>query len=300
MHQLWLDLMTFYAHGIPPVVTTVVLKVLLILLLFFATRVIVRGTVRLIRRLMHLNTVRVDERKRNTLESLFDNLARYVLYFVFILISLQTLGLHVEALLAGAGIAGVAIGFGAQSLIKDLLTGFFILFEDQYGVGDIVTINGVSGTVESIGMRLSRVKSATGELHIIPNGQILQVTNFSKHNSMATIDVGVSYQADIDRAIEVMKDIVQEVADQDENAVGPVQVLGVQTITDTSVRLRVIVECKPMTHFAIERVALYRIHQEFAQRGIESPYPQSVVWLRDASQSQLSKTSSTMTHTGDA
>ena len=105
---------------------------------------------------------------------------------------LGQVGLNLGPLLAGAGVLGLAIGFGAQSLVKDVITGFFIIFEDQFGVGDVIQIDQFKGTVEEIGIRVTRIKSWTGEVHIIPNGNIKQVTNFSTYNSIAVVDVSIA------------------------------------------------------------------------------------------------------------
>ncbi|MBX5435791.1 MAG: mechanosensitive ion channel family protein [Alicyclobacillaceae bacterium] len=242
--------------------------ILEILLFYLCARVAIRICCKAIQRLMRSSAVRFDTRRRDTLESLLDNAARYVIYFIFILASLRTLGVHIAALLAGAGIAGVALGFGAQSLIRDVLTGFFILFEDQYGVGDLVKINGFTGTVVHIGLRTTRVKAWTGEIEIIPNGQVQQVTNYSKANSTAIVDVGVDSRTDLDRALQIMRQVLEELKSERDDVVGDVQVLGVQALTGPEIRLRVAVECLPSAHFAVERIARYRIKERFDREGI--------------------------------
>ncbi|MCL6547427.1 MAG: mechanosensitive ion channel family protein [Alicyclobacillus sp.] len=244
-----------------------------ILIYYLCARILIRICCRGIHRFMRAGAVRVDTRRRDTLESLLDNTARYVIYFVFILLSLRAVGVHIGALLAGAGIAGVAIGFGAQSLIRDVLTGFFILFEDQYGVGDLVKINGFTGTVVHIGLRTTRVRAWTGEIEIIPNGQVQQVTNYSKSNSTAVIDASVSIRTDIDRALQIMREVLEDMKRERDDIVGDVQVLGVQGITGPEVQLRVAVECLPSAHFAVEREARHRIKERFDQEGVELAWP---------------------------
>jgi small-conductance mechanosensitive channel len=251
--------------------------VLQILLFFILARILIRITISAVNRLIKLQTVKMDERRRNTLLSLLDNMIRYTIYFIFAVEALSSLNIHVETLLAGAGIAGLALGFGAQSLIKDVLTGFFIIFEDQYGVGDLVKINQFTGTVISIGLRLTRIQAWTGEIEIIPNGQITQVTNYSKANSIAVVDVGVSYQTDLKRAMEVIQETMQQLKAENENIVGDVQILGVQSLGKSDVVIRVTAECKPTTHFAVQRQAYQRIKEAFDREHIDIPYTQQVI-----------------------
>lgn len=251
--------------------------IILIFLLWVASRIVTRIVARTATRLVQSKAVRMDNRKRQTLESLFENLVRYTVYFIFALMVLQVLGIKITTLLAGAGIAGVAIGLGAQSLIRDILTGFFILFEDQYGVGDLVTINNFTGTVKTIGLRLTRIQAWTGEIEIIPNGQILQVTNYSRTNSTAVVDVSVSYKTNVDLAIEIMKRVMGNIKQETSAIVGDVNILGVQSLRQTDILLRVTAECLPTQQYGVQRLAQQRIKQAFDEAGIEFPNLNPVV-----------------------
>ncbi|OFW78930.1 MAG: hypothetical protein A2201_07530 [Alicyclobacillus sp. RIFOXYA1_FULL_53_8] len=242
-----------------------------ILLLYLLSRIAIRVLVSVINKLLRSRAVKMQERKRKTLESLLDNLTRYSIYFIFGLMVLQAIGLKITTLLAGAGIAGVALGFGAQSLIKDILTGFFILFEDQYGVGDLVKINNFTGTVQGIGLRLTRIQAWTGEVEVIPNGQILQVTNYSRTNSLAVIDVGVGYHTNLDEAIEILRRVMSEVKAETDVIVGDVQILGVQSLRQSDILLRVTAECLPTQQYGVQRRAQQKIKQAFDEAGIEFP-----------------------------
>jgi small-conductance mechanosensitive channel len=263
------------AHVLP-----IVIPIVKLVGLFILARIAIRIATHGVHKLLHAPTVKMDDRRRGTLASLLDNLVRYTIYFIYIVMMLSTFGIHVETLLAGAGIAGVALGFGAQSLIRDILTGFFILFEDQYGVGDLVKINQFTGTVVSIGLRLTRLQAWTGEIEIIPNGQILQVTNYSKANSLAVIDMGVSYRTDLNKAMAVMQEAMQSVQAENDNIVGEVKILGVQALGERDVVLRVTAECRPTTQFSVQRQAYLRIKEAFDRAGIEIPYQQRVVFVQ--------------------
>lgn len=269
IHKSWWESIDYW--NLYKTVEPTVEKIVLILVYYIVARITIRFGVRVLHRFMNSSAIKADARRRATMESLLDNILRYTVYFIFIISALSQIGIHLEALLAGAGIAGVAVGFGAQSLIKDVLTGFFILFEDQYAVGDFVKINGVSGTVQSIGLRLTKLQVWTGEVEIVPNGQIQQVTNYSKVNSLAVIDVSVSHNNNIRHVIEVTEDALKGLEEENENVVAPAQVLGVQQIREFDIVIRSTVECLPVTQAGITRLSQRRIKEAYERAGVELP-----------------------------
>jgi moderate conductance mechanosensitive channel len=252
----------------------------LIVVLYIAARIVIRLLTRFIHRFLKLRAVKLDERRRNTLTSLSENAIRYTIYTVYVLLILPKFGLHIEALLAGAGIAGVAIGFGAQSLIKDLITGFFILFEDQYAVGDMVTINSFTGTVLTIGLRLTRIQASTGEIEIIPNGQITNVTNYSKTNSIAVIDVSIDYRSNLDAAIHAMEEVMGVLQAESSEIIGEVSVLGVQEFKDAAIVIRATAECVPLGQYSVQRLARKKMKEVFDRNGIEMSFINQTVILK--------------------
>ncbi|GMA50761.1 mechanosensitive ion channel protein MscS [Alicyclobacillus contaminans] len=256
--------------------------ILLLIVYFVLARIAIRISVSAVHRLMKSQLMRLDERRRMTLTSLLDNVVRYIIYFIFVVEVLTSLHVHVETLIAGAGIAGLAVGFGAQSLIKDMLTGLFILFEDQYGVGDCVKINQFTGTVESIGLRLTRIRAWTGEVEIIPNGQIQQVTNYSRHNSLAVMDIHVNRDVDLNRAMEVIANTMKQVRLEDDNMLRDAEILGVQAMEQNDIIIRVTAECQPMTHAAVQRLAYQRIKEAFDREGIETPLQRHVIRIESS------------------
>ena len=172
-----------------------------------AILILMRVAVNLVRRIVNnifhrkqKGPFRISERREETLNKLIQNVASYIIYFTAFVMILDTLTIKIGPLLAGAGIAGLAIGFGAQNFVKDVISGFFIVFEDQFGVGDYVSFAGIEGTVEEIGLRTTKVKSWTGEQQVIPNGNITQVTNYSVHNGLAIVDINIPYENDITAA----------------------------------------------------------------------------------------------------
>lgn len=220
--------------------------------------------------------IQFQQRRVDTLRVLINNITSYTIYFLAILMVLKQLGIDLQPVLVSAGVLGLAVGFGAQSLVRDVITGFFIIFEDQFAVGDTVTINNFNGTVQEIGLRITRIRSWTGEVHIIPNGQINQVTNFSIQNTLAVVDVSVAYEEDLEQVEKVIAEVAQKVKQETEEIVNDPQVLGVQAMGPSDVIIRVIAECKPNTHHAVTRKMRAMIKAEFDARGIEIPYPKMV------------------------
>lgn len=279
MSQIWSDMKTRAIADLPSL-GVIAWDLVKIVIFYLLARLVIRVAIRIMQRLFNMQHIRVDPRRKATLISLFANIIRYTVYFLLVIEILSTFNVNIAALLAGAGIVGVAVGFGAQSLIKDVLTGLFILFEDQYAVGDLVQINGFTGTVTAIGVRLTRVQAWTGEVDIIPNGQIATVTNYSRTNSTAVIDVRIAYSADIAQARSIMERILHEMKEEHpESMIGDISMFGVNSLSDSSVDLRATAICAPTTHFGIQREAQERIKLAFDESGIQIPFPQTTVWL---------------------
>lgn len=259
----------------------------IILILVLATFFIKLGKVALhkIFEVRKKSPIRISERREATLMKLLQNILTYVVYFVAFMMVLEAMTIDVKALLAGAGIVGLAVGFGAQNLVRDIITGFFIIFEDQFSVGDYVRIGSFEGTVEEIGLRTTKIKSWTGELNILPNGSIVEVTNFSLHNSVAFVDVSIAYEEDIEKAEGIIADLLQELPDRYEDMVKPPELLGVQNVVGTEVVIRIVSEVKPMRHWHIARVIRKEVKARLDQHGIEIPFPRMVMYNRTMDES---------------
>ncbi len=218
----------------------------------------------------------VDARKVNTLRALVHSVLKYTVYFVT---GLTVLGQFVDttSILATAGIGGLAIGFGAQSLVKDVISGFFILFEDQYAVGDFVTIGDTTGTVEEIGLRITKIRGFKGDLTIIPNGQVQKVVNYTRGNALAVVDISVPYETDINKAIKLIEDVAQKYAQENKNIVEQPQVLGIMDMGDSQITIRAVARTLPLKHWEIERELKKRIKEAFDEEEIGVPYPRRVI-----------------------
>ncbi|MED4583503.1 mechanosensitive ion channel family protein [Brevibacillus choshinensis] len=255
---------------------TIVLKIVAIIVISRIVVSVVHAAVNRVFQHRKGSKIQMDQRRVDTMRVLVNNVVRYTLYFLAILMILQLLGIDLKPVLVSAGVLGLAVGFGAQSLVRDIITGFFIIFEDQFAVGDVVTINNMTGTVQEIGLRITRVRSWTGEVHIFPNGTINQVTNFSLQNTLSVVDVSVAYEEDLNQVEQVLKEVLQLAQTELTDIVAEPQILGVHALGPSEVIMRVTAECKPNTHHGVNRNLRAMIRTEFTKRGIQIPYPKIV------------------------
>lgn len=223
------------------------------------------------------------ERRAETLASVLNNVAWVVVAIFFILTSLQEFGINVGPLVAGAGIAGVALGFGAQSLVKDWISGFFLLMENQFGVGDIISVDDQhAGVVERMTLRITQLRDMEGRAHFIPNGSMVRVVVMSKEFARALVDVDVAYASDLDAALALLKAEGERLAAELPEAVlEPTEVLGVNQLRESGVTLRTLTKTAPGRQWEVGREFRRRIVLAFRNAGIEIPFPQRVVHHKD-------------------
>jgi small conductance mechanosensitive channel len=221
----------------------------------------------------------VSERRRQraeTVGSVLRSVASFVIFGMAFVTVLDKLGIPIGPLLASAGVAGVALGFGAQSLVRDFLSGIFMILEDQYGVGDLIDTGEAVGTVEEVTLRVTRLRDGSGVVWYVRNGEILRVGNHSQGWSTGIVDVAVAYTEDIPRVQEVIRGVAETMAEDDawsEKIVDDPVVAGVESVTGTSVTIRVIVKCTPNDHFGVQRELRERIKEAFDREGIRVPLP---------------------------
>ena len=191
-------------------------------------------------------------------------------------------GIDLGPLLAGAGIIGIALGFGAQNLVRDFLSGIFMLVEDQYGVGDVIDVGEATGTVEAVSLRTTRLRDVEGNLWHIPNGTIARVANKSQDWARAVIDVPVAYGTDIAHASHVIKSVADRLWQEpsDPAVLEEPAVWGVETLGPDGLAIRLVVKTPPLVQWDVARMLRARIKEAFEQEGIEIPFPQRVVWHR--------------------
>ena len=217
-----------------------------------------------------------------TLGTVLRGLAGVAVYAVALMVALGELGLNLGPLIAGAGIVGLAIGFGAQSLVSDFIAGIFIIIEDQYGVGDYVDVGAASGTVEKVGLRTTTLRDVNGTMWTIPNGEIRRVGNSSQLWARTVLDVDVAYDTDIDLAASVIKEVADEVWRENLDSTTIIEepeIWGVQNFGADAISIRLAVKTEPGEQWATGRLIRARLKKAFDANGIEIPFPQRTVWV---------------------
>ena len=229
-----------------------------------------------------VNTERRAQRA-DAVGALAGSIISVVIWVIAIIMVLSEVGVQVGPLIAGAGIIGVALGFGAQDLVKDFLSGLFMLMEDQYGVGDVVDAGEAVGVVEGISLRTTRIRDVTGTLWHVPNGEIARVGNMSQEWARALLDVDVSYGTDIDAASDIIQRVASDMAAEESYRtafLGEPEMWGVQDLGTDSVVLRLVIKTRPGEQWAITRELRRRIKMAFDVAEVEIPFPQRTLWLR--------------------
>lgn len=225
------------------------------------------------------------EKRARTLASLLRTVGTTLVLIVAVMMALREIGLDITPLIAGAGVAGLAIGFGAQSLIKDVIAGFFILLEDQFHVGDVIQAGGASGQVERMTLRMTIVRDLQGTVHFIPNGEIKVASNLTKEWSRAVLEIGVGYEEDVDRVMAVLTEVGHSLADDEtfgKLVLEPPQVLGVEALADSQVTIRMLAKTLPLKQWEVARELRRRIKARLDREGIQIPYPHRVIITRSS------------------
>lgn len=222
------------------------------------------------------------EKRAQTIASLLKGVGKIVVLVLTVILTLNQF-IDIAPLLAGAGILGLAVSFGSQSLVKDVISGFFILMENQFAIGDVIEVAGLAGGVERMTLRVVQLRDIHGVLHTIPNGQITTVSNRTRGWSRAVLDIGVAYGADVDRALEVMRDEARRYGEDAAWAPrfdGIPEVVGVQALGDNAVTIRVMIRTQPGSQWDVGREFLRRAKNRLDKEGIEIPFPQRTVHVR--------------------
>ena len=222
------------------------------------------------------------ERRGKTISQLLRSVGRVVILVVALLLTFN-LFINIGPILAGAGILGLAVSFGAQSLVKDVISGFFILFENQFAIGDVIEAAGKGGVVEKMTLRVVVLRDLEGVMHVIPNGEIKVVSNRTRGWSRAVVDVGVAYDEDVDRALAIVRDEAAQFSTEKtwgSQLDGPVEVPGVESLGDNAVVIRSLIRTQPGAQWNAAREYRRRLKVRFDREGIEIPFPQRKVHIR--------------------
>jgi len=259
-------------------------KLIAILVCSFLLYLVVKASGRHLVKVVATGSRRGSAREREnralTLVGVFRNVASLAAITGAILMMLDEVGIPIVPLMGGAAVVGLAVAFGAQSLVKDYFSGFMLLLEDQYGINDVVRINSISGVVEEITLRVTTLRDIEGIVHFIPHGTITLVSNMTHGWSRALIDAGVAYKEDADRVMNVMLDLAREL--RDDTSFGPLildnaEMLGVDALGESAVTIKMVIKTVPTKQWAVRREYLRRMKRRFDQLGIEIPFPQRTI-----------------------
>lgn len=220
---------------------------------------------------------RIDNKKSKTINGLINNLIKYFIIVIDLVMILDIFGIDTKTLIASLGIVGLVAGLAVQDTLKDFVAGVSIIFENQYRIGDTITVKGFRGEVIDLGIKSTKIKAYTGEIMIIPNHLIEEVINHSLEKSVAIIDIPVSYNTDIDKLEDVLSNLFSKLNKSIKGLKGDIKLLGLQSFDDSSVSYRVTVDTVPMEHLQIERVLRREIKEALDSNNIDIPFPQVVV-----------------------
>ena len=242
---------------------------------------------------------RIDAEKRvKTLIGLLRTICLTLVWVIGVVMGLDQIGLDITPIIAGAGIVGLAVGFGAQNLVRDVINGFFIILENQVRIGDVAVINGTGGLVEAISFRTITLRDQAGTVHIFPNGTVTTLANMTKDWSAYVMDIGVAYKEDTDRVAEIMREVGTDL--QRDELLGrkilePIEILGVDAFGESEVVIKARIKTLPIEQWSVGREYRRRLKKAFDQKGIEIPFPHRTLYMGEASPPFLVK--STLTHT---
>ncbi|WP_076487973.1 mechanosensitive ion channel family protein [Alkalispirochaeta americana] len=230
------------------------------------------------------------EKRLKTLTTILSTGIRLLLWLVVSMMILRRLGIDVAPLMAGAGILGLAVGFGAQELVRDFIAGFFILMENQIRLGDVALINGTGGLVEHVGLRTVVLRDNTGTVHVFQNGKINTISNMTKDWSAQVFDIGVAYKEDTDHVVSVMRRVAADL--RKDEVLGPdiledMEVMGVDAFAESAVVIKARIKTRPIRQWAVGREYRRRLKYAFDREGIEIPFPHRTVFLGEGQPSQL-------------
>jgi small conductance mechanosensitive channel len=274
--RTWRDRVRPDWDAIAPKLGEALAVIIVALLLYRLTRIIIR---RLVEKEIEEDdpiAKRLRQQRVHTVGGLLASITAVVFTIITALTLLGTFGVSIGPILASVGVLGLAVSFGAQSLVKDVITGIFMLLEGQFGIGDVIRLGDASGVVEKITLRTTVLRDAQGVVHIIPNGEITRVSNMTKAWSRAVLDIGVGYREDVDRVIAVLRDEGERFrVDPDYGALlleSP-EVLGIENFAESAVVIRMVAKTLPMKQWEVARELRRRIKRRFDAESIEIPFP---------------------------
>lgn len=276
-------LQNWYAQMGPWLLTHGLRIIFIIAGAFVLNQVLRRSITRIVRltvTLDHHHSAEGEKKREDTLIRIFNWSASVIIVVVAVMMILQEIGVPIGPILAGAGIVGLAVGFGGQYLIRDLITGFFMILENQYRIGDVVRLDQTEGTVEDISLRMTTLRDMDGTVHHVPHGDVKRTANLSKNFARVNLNINVSYKTELEKVIALLNQVGMELSNAPEwkdVIIKPPQFLRVDDFSDSAVALKIVGETLPNRQWAVTGELRRRIMQMFDREGIEIPLPQRVI-----------------------
>lgn len=271
---------TWVVNEAPSIIITIVLLFISLKLLKLIIRRLKKILIYRATKSEKVNTLEAEKRI-TTLMDILRGIGKIILWSVFLMILLKKFGVDIGPILAGAGILGLAVGFGAQELVRDFISGFFILLENQLRAGDVAIINGTGGLVESIELRTITLRDFSGVVHVFQNGKINSLANMTKEWSAIVFDIGVAYKEDVDQVIQLMKETGEKLLndpDFKERIKEPIEIFGLDKFGDSAIVIKARLKTIPGDQWAIGREYRKRLKKVFDEKGIEIPFPHTTVY----------------------
>ena len=280
--QLGEEVASWTIHSLPAVAVIIVLA---LLVQRITRRLLGRLKPRLVASITNREQSDSEEiaKRVDTLFGIVQAVVRIVVWGVALMLLLRNVGIDIAPILAGAGVVGLAVGFGAQELVRDVISGFFLLLENHVRTGDVVQVNGTGGLVESVGLRTIVLRDQSGTVHVFQNGKINSLSNMTKEWSAMVFDIAVAYSSDTDRVVEVMKEVAEELqqdAQLGSLIIEPLEVMGLDRFGENELVIRARLKTRPIKQWAVGREYRRRLKKAFDAAGIEIPFPQRTVWVR--------------------
>jgi small-conductance mechanosensitive channel len=269
---------------LPSILILVVVLIIVLRVVKFGVKKLKKLLIERVERSQESDSIETEKRV-NTLMGILHGVARVVIWTVFLMILLKKLGIDIGPLLAGAGILGLAVGFGAQELVRDVISGFFILLENQIRTGDVAIINGTGGLVEKIKLRTVVLRDLSGVVHIFQNGKINTLSNMTKEWSAMVFDIGVAYKENTDAVMAVILEVGKELQEDETfgpKIIEPIEVFGVDQFGDSAVVIKARFKTRPIEQWNVGREFRRRLKHAFDSKNIEIPFPHSTVYWGDA------------------
>lgn len=278
--EIWSSLLDWMIHQLPTIIILIVVTWIVMRLLKVFIKRMKKGMMQRIHKKQGKES-QESEKRVETLLRILQSVLKMIILVMFIMIFLKKFGVDIGPILAGAGILGLAIGFGAQELVRDYISGFFILLENQIRVGDFAILNGTGGMVESIELRTTSLRDLSGTTHTFQNGKINTVSNMSMEWSAITLDIGVAYKEDVDEVMNIMKQVGDDLTNDEkfkDVVLEPLEIFGLNEFADSAIVIKARIKTQPLQQWAVGREYRRRLKKAFDENGIEIPFPHTTVY----------------------